>query len=59
MEEFSLLDVLIKNESKTKNDSIAYVNVYSFPLWTEGWMTWMTCDFTSSSTVFQSYQDDG
>ena len=20
---------------------------------------WMTCDFTSSSTVFQSYQDDG
>ena len=20
---------------------------------------WMTCDFTSFSTVFQSYQDDG
>ena len=20
---------------------------------------WMTCDFTSLSTVFQSYQDDG
>ena len=25
-----------------------------------GWMDgWMTCDFTSFSTVFQSYQDDG
>ena len=24
-----------------------------------GWMDgWMTCDFTSFSTVFQSYQDD-
>ena len=26
----------------------------------DGWMAgWMTCDFTSFSTVFQSYQDDG
>ena len=26
----------------------------------DGWMDgWMTCDFTSFSTVFQSYQDDG
>ena len=26
---------------------------------THGWMDgWMTCDFTSFSTVFQSYQDD-
>ena len=24
----------------------------------QGWMTWMTCDFTSFLTVFQSYQDD-
>ena len=24
--------------------------------WTDGWMT---CDFTSFSTVFHSYQDDG
>ena len=24
--------------------------------WMDGWMTW---DFTSFSTVFQSYQDDG
>ena len=25
----------------------------------DGWMDgWMTCDFTSFSTVFQSYQDD-
>ena len=28
--------------------------------WMDGWMDgWMTCDFTSFSTVFQSYQDDG
>ena len=26
----------------------------------DGWMAgWMICDFTSFSTVFQSYQDDG
>ena len=26
----------------------------------DDWMDgWMTCDFTSFSTVFQSYQDDG
>ena len=25
-------------------------------VWLDGWMT---CDFTSFSTVFQSYQDDG
>ena len=26
----------------------------------KSWMDgWMTCDFTSFSTVFQSYQDDG
>ena len=26
----------------------------------DGWMDgWMTCDFTSFTTVFQSYQDDG
>ena len=26
----------------------------------KGWMDgWMTCDFTSFLTVFQSYQDDG
>ena len=25
-------------------------------IWMDGWMT---CDFTSFSTVFQSYQDDG
>ena len=31
------------------------VTAYVFHL-TEGWMT---CDFTSLSTVFQSYQDDG
>ena len=30
----------------------------SFPR--DGWMDgWMICDFTSFSTVFQSYQDDG
>ena len=28
----------------------------SFPGWMDGWMT---CDFKSFSTVFQSYQDDG
>ena len=25
-------------------------------VWADGWMT---CEFTSFSTVFQSYQDDG
>ena len=34
--------------------------VFRFLIYRALWMDgWMTCDFTSFSTVFQSYQDDG
>ena len=32
--------------------------IINFPFETNG-NGWLTCDFTSFSTVFQSYQDDG
>ena len=37
----------------------SFLGNYMFYKELDGWMDgWMTCDFTSFSTVFQSYQDD-
>ena len=42
-----------KNHMKT---SVAVLTKLHWTKWMDGWMI---CDFTSFSTVFQSYQDDG
>ena len=52
---------LLKNINNTlvPNGTITFYFILSSelrPLKMDGWMT---CDFTSFSTVFQSYQDDG
>ena len=54
-------DVWTDGHTDGRTDKVISIDRQTPPeLLMDGWMDgWMTCDFTSFSTVFQSYQDDG
>ena len=50
-------EIMTYGQTDTRTDKVISIDRQTPPeLWMDGWMT---CDFTSFSTVFQSYQDDG
>ena len=55
-----LREKVIKADSVLKHKGAHVAKRQDYKIKYNVWMDgWMTCDFTSFSTVFQSYQDDG
>ena len=56
------LNTFCKKENELKHSNLIRPNYFlsnSYKAASQRMDAWVTCDFTSFSTVFQSYQDDG